>query len=104
MKHTPGPWKIIEGSTCLHVESEDRAFSTGCLCFRDADPWANARLIAAAPNLLAALKATLATLEEAAALIVADPGHSVGQAAQMEMIRRKAEATIAKAEGTVKVD
>lgn len=52
----------------------------------------------AGPVLLAALKATLTTLEEAAAIIVADPGHSVGQAAQIEMIRRKAEATIVEAD------
>lgn len=65
MNHTPGPWRIIEGGVCLHVESEDRSFSTGCLCFRDADPWANARLIASAPELLEVLKAIQKAAQQA---------------------------------------
>mgnify|MGYP001613073707 CR=1 FL=1 len=88
MNHTPGPWKIVEGTICLHVESEDRSFSTGCLCFRDADPWANARLIAAAPELLGALKALRAQV----------PPYSLGSS-----ILARVDEALFKAEGKVKV-
>jgi len=47
-------------------------------------------------NLWAGLNATLATLVEASDVVVADPGHSIGFAAQIEMVKRKASATLEK--------
>jgi hypothetical protein len=57
MKHTPGPWKV----TCLIPESY-RVFPEGDTQYQTKTPtemFANARLIAAAPDLLDALKAAL---------------------------------------------
>ena len=56
-------------------------------------------LVASAPNLLAALKATLALLQEAGEILVADPNHNVSLAASIELVYRKATITILKAEG-----
>lgn len=66
-KHTPGPWEAAEGhpSDVWHVDMPERSFSI-ILSRADSD-WsmsvdevqANARLIAAAPELLAALERTL---------------------------------------------
>jgi hypothetical protein len=50
-KHTPGPWAIEEVRRVLGAGDFGRA------PFRDAELEANARLIAAAPDLLAALVA-----------------------------------------------
>ena len=62
-EHTPGPWEASEGvpSDIWHVDMPDRQFSI--TVSRGGDDWdmtveevqANARLIAAAPDLLAAL-------------------------------------------------
>jgi hypothetical protein len=62
MSHTPGPWNVVEGSTCYHVISKDEKFQTGCICFGDADPKGNAQLVAAAPDLLNAADQTLSDL------------------------------------------
>jgi hypothetical protein len=67
--HTPGPWEISQwakhhpragfpASICQNEDADDSAF----VCFLDgnndmATEWANARLIASAPELLASLKA-----------------------------------------------
>lgn len=57
--HTLGPLTITRGLSCLHVVSEDGQFSTGCISF-DGKGQAYARLIAAAPKLLEALRAVIA--------------------------------------------
>lgn len=54
--HTPGPWRAtLHANGLVKVESNQRVICDG---FRGEE--ANARLIAAAPDLLAALKAVLA--------------------------------------------
>ena len=60
-KHTPGPWRVVEDRvpSSLEVYAGKTAIAE---CWRRADvetEIANARLIAAAPELLAALKACL---------------------------------------------
>lgn len=74
MKHTPGPWKIRAdlAITAYDTETEEhqpiaRAFGDGsCETL-----FANTRLIAAAPDLLAALTDALKSLEYAAPIIEA---------------------------------
>ena len=58
-KHTPGPWRIEYEPYC-HVRSD-----AGCVLASDYTTEANARLIAAAPDLLAALQAALAESDRA---------------------------------------
>jgi len=62
MKHTPGPWRIRRGTahlSCVEVEVQDgdsvATVYDGVMGIDNAE--ANARLIAAAPDLLEALKA-----------------------------------------------
>ena len=59
--HTPGPWNIRTGHGCYHAVSDNGAFSTGCISF-DGNGRANVSLVAAAPDLLAALRAALGVL------------------------------------------
>lgn len=58
-KHTPGPWDYVEGKTLYHVE---RKGGQGAVCSVPKSREADARLIAAAPDLLEALKALSQTL------------------------------------------
>lgn len=56
-KHTPGPWKALEGNgtritTSAMVETMDGLFVAGC-------PEEDANLIASAPDLMEALEAVL---------------------------------------------
>ena len=70
-KHTPGPWTASEGSPSdlWHVDMPDRQFSITVA--RGDEDWdmsveevqANARLIAAAPDLLDALQALVAAFD-----------------------------------------
>jgi hypothetical protein len=63
-KHTPGPWQLVRGAVRDQydtiegiVGAEDRRIMRGCHPFRaDEEQLANARLIAAAPEMLEALK------------------------------------------------
>lgn len=58
--HTPGPWVAVVGGADGKVRCSDgRYFLVGDLIYHE-DNKANARLIAAAPDLLAALKGLLA--------------------------------------------
>jgi hypothetical protein len=67
MTHTPGPWRASEGwpSDVWHVDMPGRAYSIGVSRADNDDDMtvdevqANARLIAAAPDLLAAAKLVL---------------------------------------------
>ena len=80
-KHTPGPWRVVEGMLRFVMDARDRAICE-IAHSRDftkpaPDGAANARLIAAAPDLLEALEACLdddyafnsRTKDRAAALI-----------------------------------
>jgi len=64
-KHTPGPWKVVEGRSGDSIE----VFAEKSICEmwrrRDdsATVRANARLIAAAPTLLEALKRALGEID-----------------------------------------
>jgi hypothetical protein len=29
MSHTPGPWNVVEGSTCYHVKLPENEFAVG---------------------------------------------------------------------------
>jgi hypothetical protein len=96
-KPTPGPW-AVDARAALRVLAGDdvTVCSTGC-SVSQRDAWeANANLIAAAPDLLAALKALLAVAPAkapAAGLIVGiEEQHAAAIAA--------ARAAIAKAEGS----
>ena len=69
-KHTSGPWTIIRESEDAIIRYSDGALASyiariynGTLCPEHGTVDANARLIAAAPELLAALK-TIANSEE----------------------------------------
>ena len=59
-KHTPGPWRAVPGCPEWTVEADGRGevWNVAVVCddCDDSDTEANARLIAAAPDLLAALK------------------------------------------------
>ena len=64
MKHTPGPWVCqtqANGSSIRHpvILSDDGAVATAQWCDNTQKTNANARLIAAAPELLEALNAVL---------------------------------------------
>lgn len=73
-KHTPGPWKFVK--TIQHPEEKDQAVSfiqTSKTCydlcfmkgfFTEEEAEANARLIAAAPELLDTLESIVETLHQ----------------------------------------
>lgn len=88
-QHTPGPWKLAQGTTCIENAYGGliaRVFVESAAC--DAD----ARLIAAAPDLLAALHA----FNDAYSFI------SEKAPAPLQHAVRKARAAIAKAKGESK--
>jgi hypothetical protein len=57
-QHTPGQWINTDGGqpTAAVFATEDRLLVANCAFFSEAESLANARLIAAAPELLAALE------------------------------------------------
>ena len=55
MSHTPGPWTALEKSV-WRIDGDERTEIATAAMGRDADAEANARLMAAAPDLLAACK------------------------------------------------
>ena len=76
-KHTPGPW-VISGSSIWNTETHRAIYASGIkpVNERDEEGQANARLIAAAPELLGACLAshnatTQAQLDNAVKLIAA---------------------------------
>ena len=105
--HTPGPWIYYTGtqsiggqfvtkgrSTSVCVLSGPRSWGGGSL--RDAERVANAHLIAAAPDMLVALKAAHQFIQKVARAWVHMPGaDTVDAAATPDLVR----AAIAKAEG-----
>ncbi len=71
-KHTPGPWRVISGTlgaveaaNGVQVANAEQTRPVRCAADHD-ERKANARLIAAAPELLEALKGALEALEFAA--------------------------------------
>lgn len=100
VKHTPGPWARVPDERFRHDNSAGVRDATGsyvaaALDFnrsdRDAEVEANARLIAAAPELLATLKDVIAHLRS----ITLDPGDDEDDAPALVA----AETLVAKAEG-----
>lgn len=93
-KHTPGPWNLSaneDGRTYVEASNDTADDIAALLMDHDQQQnAANARLIAAAPDLLAACKAILARFE-------LEPAGSVFPAAALQTDLR---AAIAKAEGT----
>jgi hypothetical protein len=123
-KHTPGPWVVEKGTTVIWSRNayDEGTNNVGCIVARAAQPvsWkgsrptadeqdANARLIAAAPDLFEALEEYLAADDAMAAFLLgADPkalGEMEwrGQHSERSTRRRNAttaaRAAIAKAEG-----
>ena len=119
MAHTPGPWTIHDEEYCqdeiygdLRGPMEDGRIVGTQVCFiseaeSEKTRLANARLIAAAPDLLAALK----ELDDAADVFAADQSHAtdkrcgevqpvtVAECEALNAALAKARAAIRKAEG-----
>lgn len=67
MAHTPGPWWVDGPGEGIEVhDTFGRTASVWGDGGEDSEAWANARLIAAAPELLAGLKAAVESLLELA--------------------------------------
>ncbi len=62
-KHTPGPWIVEQVSGAIEVCNEETLFTVARCGIGNGVSEANARLIAAAPELLAALERTADVLE-----------------------------------------
>ncbi len=102
-KHTPGPWITEEGwrelgRITVSAATTKTAKERGLIASTDGTPFreqeqANARLIAAAPELLAALKIALGQMEESKPL---NAVHMSSLKADIEIVR----AAIAKATAT----
>lgn len=88
-KHTPGPWHFAPSldDTYVVCESDDNGASTVALVYAADAAKPDARLIAAAPDLLAALEKVLAAYEAAR-----EPGHGT-------ILIDEARAALAKARG-----
>lgn len=99
-KHTPGPWKVGAASSAVYEPSNDAR----AIALMPTANWAietreaNARLIAAAPELLAALREAVPYME--AELARAFPPHN--PASPLSLALKGARAAIAKAEADLK--
>lgn len=91
MSHTPGPWTAELGVREVRVDAVLRDMRTICTIHRDDAEGSNTRLIAAAPDLLEALKGFLADIEDYQRI-----NHLGGENNHWHVIAR---AAIAKAEG-----
>lgn len=94
--HTPGPWKAIESPSRGAYIHTSRAKIRICEVVRSPDAMANARLIAAAPEMLEALR----RLTFAAANrdnTMGDPCRLLECKAELEAAGREARAAISKA-------
>jgi hypothetical protein len=66
MKHTPGPWKVIKNPNIHKIHFgmiDSEKCSIGSVSYETENAEANAKLIAAAPDLLEACKGMMAILE-----------------------------------------
>jgi hypothetical protein len=101
--HTPGPWRVTysdDGGFQVGVELHDGAFDVvicvrGSWTHRVKESLANARLIAAAPELLAALK----EMREFIRIRFPDDSLASGNWPTVKPLVEKWDAAIAKAEG-----
>ena len=66
MKHTQGPWKTFQQDDQIFIESEDRIEAISTIDGIENEDIANAKLIAAAPDLLKSLEMIVETLEAGA--------------------------------------
>lgn len=104
MSHTPGPWHAKTNHFIMATEKDPKVIAeiVDDPAFPDGTQTANARLIAAAPELLAALKKVLAEIN--ACLGIGEHGirEAVGSTnlAVLAVRCQQADAAIAKAEGT----
>ncbi len=86
--HTPGPWNVLEFKESLHITGgpRKRGLSLARIVLDDDEDKANARLIAAAPELL-----------EASKNFLLDNERESGHFESAELLRK----AIAKAEGRI---
>jgi hypothetical protein len=97
--HTPGPWKIEDGRV-IQGRAFDQSYRNICDLVRGQTPEsadANARLIAAAPDLLAALQEALDFAEDRED--VNDGDYGIPEANAHMRLAMMLRAAIAKAEG-----
>ena len=94
-KHTPGPWRFVTRATVHMSEHNIAEVGTWKVCAKQGavTTSADARLIAAAPDLLEALEAMLATYE------CAPEYPTEEESEEMSLVDAKARAAIAKATG-----
>ena len=99
-KHTPGPWELFELKDHMRIlipGLEIALIWHGRADFPPPDILANARLIAAAPDLLELARKVAGYLEYLPALL--EEAQMVGHAGNCTIIAKEARAAIAKAEG-----
>lgn len=72
-KHTPGPWLLSPTDDTIVIDATGNEVAAVDGDYNDPDTWpqmeANGRLIAAAPEMLEALKETVASLIDAVSLL-----------------------------------
>jgi hypothetical protein len=109
-KHTPGPWKIFEGwgadkrrpVIVDSIPDVDGKFVGNCICYTastNPDIEANAKLIAAAPELLNACKAAMRILDLWGANDCPEDSDLFEENRALFMMQNAFEMAIAKAEG-----
>lgn len=95
MKHTPGPWKVTKPRKS-HANGKLMYGLDGPECVSDYEDWgfteANARMIAAAPDLLEALYTALPFIEDASE----DATYNIDK---VKLVLANIKATIKKATG-----
>jgi hypothetical protein len=110
MPHTPGPWTWWTSNSWRRLRHDDRGKSVDVLmpCIApDGQPDITVSkddmvLIAAAPDLLAALKIIIDTLENACSGYTPGSGYDLEWGKQRDTALKDAHAAIAKAEGRLK--
>lgn len=90
-KHTPGPWEVHEGDDYIVVMRGDETTDQGI----SVDNIEDACVVAAAPDLLAALERAKAAIEEAVMLSATNNGAEYSFKSTIEKIS----AALAKAKG-----
>jgi hypothetical protein len=95
-KHTPGPWAIVKST--LRYSVEDGQGNEIASCPGDAQGYAEAALIAAAPDLFAAMSELVAAHEEIAACDL-PAGPSMDAYRRIDSAHVAALEAMAKAEG-----
>lgn len=93
-KHTPGPWQLLVARTMAHIHQNPRGGMIGSLPYKTDEEKADARLVAASPSMLEALKTLLLESDF-------DPTEpiTVEQISRIAAAQGKAQAAIKLAEG-----